>query len=166
MSHDLRSTQGVDLTNFDTILSILKVTYDKILLNKIEKWFIINIFHKVMIGDNSHIVKKSLIFHRRLGKKIAKMVWGKKSGWEWFCEISRLCTAVWKNEKFGLTEKIFRQINSLVICLVKPLLSRNFCRKTVRLKFHNFLTVYTLQCNMEKQEISTSTLFFRQINLE
>ena len=30
---------------------------------------------------------------------------------------------VWKNEKFGLTEKIFRQINSLVICLVKPLLS-------------------------------------------
>ena len=55
------------------------------------------------------------------------------------------CT-VWKNEKFGLTgltEKIFRQINSLVICLVKPLLSRNFCRKNVRLKFHNFHTMHT-----------------------
>ena len=45
--HDLRSTQGVDLTNFDTILSIPHGTYDKILLNKIEKWFIINIFYKL-----------------------------------------------------------------------------------------------------------------------
>ena len=27
---------------------------------------------------------------------------------------------VWKNEKFSLTEKIFRQINSLVTYLVKP----------------------------------------------
>ena len=45
---------------------------------------------------------------------------------------STVCT-VWKNEKFSLlTEKIFRQINSLVISLVKPLLSRNFCRKCVR----------------------------------
>ena len=50
---------------------------------------------------------------------------------------------VWKCEKFGLIEKIFRQINSLVICLVKPLLSRNFCRKSVRLKFYNFHTVET-----------------------
>ena len=32
-------------------------------------------------------------------------------------------TAVWKNEKISLSEKIFRNINSLV----KPLLSRNFC---------------------------------------
>ena len=46
-THDLRSTQGVDLTNFDTILSIPHGTYDKILLNKIEKWFIINIFYKL-----------------------------------------------------------------------------------------------------------------------
>ena len=58
---------------------------------------------------------------------------------------------MWKNEKFGLTEKIFRQINSLVICLVKPLLSRNFCRKSVRLKFHNFHTV--VRHSVEKQEI-------------
>ena len=62
-----------------------------------------------------------------------------------------LVSTVWKNEKFGLTEKIFRQINSLVICLVKPLLSRNFCRKSVRLKFHNFHTV--VRHSVEKQEI-------------
>ena len=35
---------------------------------------------------------------------------------------------MWKNEKFALTKKI-RQINHLVISLVKPLLSRNFCEK-------------------------------------
>ena len=34
-----------------------------------------------------------------------------------------------KNEKFILTEKIFRQINSLVIYLVKPLFSRKFWQK-------------------------------------
>ena len=62
------------------------------------------------------------------------------------CELSNFHTTMCKNEKFGLTKKIFRQINSLVICLVKPLLSRNFCRKSVRLKFHNFHTVHTTQC--------------------
>ena len=41
------------------------------------------------------------------------------------------CT-VWKFQKFSLTEKIFREINSLVTYLVKPLLSRNFCQKSVR----------------------------------
>ena len=43
-----------------------------------------------MINANSHIVNKSLIFQRRLGKKFTKMVWRKKSAWEWFCEISIL----------------------------------------------------------------------------
>ena len=38
-----------------------------------------------------------------------------------------------ENEKFGLTKKIFRQINYLVLSLVKTLLSRNFCQKCVRL---------------------------------
>ena len=53
---------------------------------------------------------------------------------------------MWKNEKFGLTEKIFRQINSLVICIVKTLLSRKFCQKSVRLNFYNFHTVNSAQC--------------------
>ena len=33
---------------------------------------------------------------------------------------------VWKLRKFSLTEEIFREINSLVTYLVKPLVSRNF----------------------------------------
>ena len=33
---------------------------------------------------------------------------------------------VWKNEKFTLTETVFRQINFLVISLVKMLLSRKW----------------------------------------
>ena len=44
-THNLRGTQGVDLTNFDTVLSILKSTYDKIMISEIGNWFIINIFH-------------------------------------------------------------------------------------------------------------------------
>ena len=44
-THYLRSTQGLDLTNFDTVLSILKSTYDKIMISEIGNWFIINIFH-------------------------------------------------------------------------------------------------------------------------
>ena len=56
-----------------------------------------------------------------------------------------VCT-VWKNEKFTLTEKIFRQINSLVTSLVKNvhvLISRNFCQKMrmVRVNFRNFYIV-------------------------
>ena len=38
-------------------------------------------------------------------------------------------TVVWKNEK------IFREINSLVISFVNPLLSRNFCQKSSRANF-------------------------------
>ena len=40
-----------------------------------------------------------------------------------------------------LTKKIFRQSNSLVISLVKTLLSPNFCQKYVRLNRSNFQTV-------------------------
>ena len=43
---------------------------------------------------------------------------------------------LWKNKKFSLTEKKFRQINHLVISLVKPLLSRNVCEKSVREFLH------------------------------
>ena len=52
---------------------------------------------------------------------------------------------MWKNEKFSLAKKIFRQINSLVISLVKTLRSRNFCQKCVRLKRCNFGTVWKWQ---------------------
>ena len=42
-------------------------------------------------------------------------------------------------------QKIFRQINSLVTYLVKPLLSRNFCQKCVRENSRNFHTVRSIQ---------------------
>ena len=43
---------------------------------------------------------------------------------------------VWKNEKFSLTEKIFRENNSLATSLVKTLLSRSVIEN-----FRNFHTV-------------------------
>ena len=55
-----------------------------------------------------------------------------------------------ENLKFTLTQwgkwkiychpKKFRQINSLVFSLVKTLLSRNFCQRSVTVNFHDFLT--------------------------
>ena len=47
--------------------------------------------------------------------------------WQKRREINWRRITVWKNEKFSLTEIFFRQINYLVISLVKPLLSQNFC---------------------------------------
>ena len=44
----------------------------------------------------------------------------------------RVRFTVWKNEKFFLTEKKFREINSLVTSSVKLLVSRNFCQKSER----------------------------------
>ena len=76
------------------------------------------------------VIKNQLVFYR-------KQFHGKICS---FLYHRAMCT-LRKNEKFTLTEIFFREINSLVICLVKPLLSRNFCRKSVRLKFHNFHTV-------------------------
>ena len=47
---------------------------------------------------------------------------------------------MWKLQKFNLTKKEIRQINYLVIFLVKLLLSRNFCQKRVRVNFRNLHT--------------------------
>ena len=44
---------------------------------------------------------------------------------------------VWKNDKFTLTIKIFREINA-TLSSVKTLLSRNFWQISVRVNFHNF----------------------------
>ena len=61
---------------------------------------------------------------------------------------------MWKFQKFSLTEKIFREINSLVTYLVKPLVSRNFCQKSVRENFRNFHIV--LSHNMKKFRVINS----------
>ena len=62
---------------------------------------------------------------------------------------------MWKNEKFTLTEKNFvKSTTYLVISLVKPLVSRNFCQKLVRVNFRNFHTVlcavHSAQCRKTK----------------
>ena len=78
----------------------------------------------------------NLILSRKLYKKVDFTIFS--------CETSKLFFhhhTVWKSENFSLTEKIFRQINSLVIYLLKPLLSRNFYQKCVRGNSRNFHTV-------------------------
>ena len=75
--------------------------------------------------------------------------------YNWFHEIifnwyknlvnSTVCTlcshSAEKRQILSHTEKKIRQINYLVISLVKPLLSRNFCQKCVRENFRNFHNV-------------------------
>ena len=74
---------------------------------------------------------------------------------EFFCNWD----TVWKNDKFSLTKKIFRQINSLVLYLVKPLISRNVCQKRIpvisTLCESDFSIFYTVM-------ISWKSIFFRQ----
>ena len=53
---------------------------------------------------------------------------------------------VWKKEKISLTEKKTREINSLV----KLLLSRIFCQKSVRENFRNFHTAWRDLRHVEK----------------
>ena len=50
-----------------------------------------------------------------------------------FCNEPIIKVAQCGKTRNSLIEKIFRQINSLLISLVKTLLSRNFCQKYVRL---------------------------------
>ena len=68
------------------------------------------------------------------------LIWGGKIC-QIFCKNEGYDRTLWKNEKFSLTKNFFRQINSLVTYLVKPLLSRNFCQKCVRENSRNFHTM-------------------------
>ena len=61
-----------------------------------------------------------------------------------FCALT-----VWKNEIFTLTGKKFRQINYLVISLVNPLLSRNFCQNIFR-EINVLLKNFTMNCLTKK----------------
>ena len=72
-----------------------------------------------------------------------------------------VCT-VWKNEKFSLTKKLFREINSLVTYSVKALLSQNFWQKMERDNFRNFHTVVCHTFGIT--EIYSHWKNFRQIN--
>ena len=63
-------------------------------------------------------------------------------------------------------QKIFREINSFVIYLVKTLFSRNFCQKYVRENFHNFHTVcitFLFSSNQLISILRTWSFFFMTI---
>ena len=70
---------------------------------------------------------------------------------------------VWKNEKFSLTEIFFvKSTTYLVISLVKPLFSRNFCEKRVRENFRNFHSVHSVEKRKiwsHQKNISSNQLF-------
>ena len=72
---------------------------------------------------------------------------------------SAVCT-VWKNEKFSITKKISRQINFLV----KSLLSRNFCQKSVRINRSNFHTVvWKLRKNLHSLSRFLANILWKKV---
>ena len=105
-THYLRSTQGLDLTNFDTVLSILKSTYDKIMLYEIGKWFIIKIFHN--LSDMRKIIHggEKRYFPRKVQQHFLR---------KWFDEKFEHGSVVWKHEKFTALQFFFvKSIHSKV----------------------------------------------------
>ena len=70
-------------------------------------------------------------------------------------------TKIFSNLLIVITKKIFRQINYLVIFLVKTLLSRNFCQKCVRLNRSNFHTVTLWYRSLKK--FVKSILIYKRI---
>ena len=107
-THDLRSTQGVNLTYFDTISSILQGTYNKIILYEIGKWFIINIFHKVRDEWEFIHSKEKPHFLRRFSEIFWKMVWRK---FQHGSDLAKFpyCASIWRN--FSL----YRSLKSTLI---------------------------------------------------
>ena len=85
--------------------------------------------------------------------------------WKLFALYTIHGTTVWKLRKFSLTEIFFREINSLVIYILKTLLSRNFCQKSVRVNFRNFHTVGT-RAKWLYKELSFWILIIRHQNLK
>ena len=75
--------------------------------------------------------------------------------WERISRFSTQCI-VWKNGKFTVTEKFFRQINFLVTSLV----SRNFCQNKLRVNFHIFLTVEKYYKNCDHDFCGKIIIFF------
>ena len=75
------------------------------------------------------------------------------------------CGKVFTLTKINFVKSTIYIVNSLV----KPLLSRKFCQKSMRVNFHNFHTV-SMAHTVRKNETFTFTLttitesFFRQIN--
>ena len=65
-----------------------------------------------------------------------------------------------------LSRKKFCQINDLVISLVKPLLSRNFCQKIIRENCRNFHTACIICTFYKEMEIKIVKSIWRIWNLD
>ena len=59
-------------------------------------------------------------------------------------DVAFAIIAVWKNEKFSLNERKFRQINYLVISLVKTVNFTKFLPKSVRVNFRAHWTAHCI----------------------
>ena len=59
-----------------------------------------------------------------------------------------------------LSQKKFREINSLVTCLVKPLVSRNFCQKRMREFLKCPLCVHAYIHSMKNEDCISFLSFF------
>ena len=124
------------------------------------------------------LFKSGISSTKFLSERIALISHLKNISWNWFTYsrnyyimemlISRnfflkFHTTQHSVEKWKLYShwKKFRQINYLVILLVKPLLSRNFYQKRVRVNFRNFHTVH---CVEKWKTYIVSPKKLRQIN--
>ena len=120
--------------------------------------FIVCRFHEIFSPlFVEHIVEKREIFSH----------WKKISSNHLFKNFYSKTNAFIKVSQCGKREilshwKKFRQINYLLIslALVKPLISRNFCKKSVRENWCNF---HTAHCECGKTRHSVPRNFFRQI---
>ena len=108
----------------------------------IKTGFIFQFFRQ--INHKKRFLTYLILFVQTILKKVEKFnftnISVKSNQW-------KLSFHILENIKFTLIEKIFRQINSLVISLVKTLISRKICQKSVRVNFHNF-HAHTAHCNL------------------
>ena len=99
-------------------------------------------------------------FHENFAKSNQELLY-----YAWFHEIfsesmsKKSRSIVWKNKRFTFTEKIFRQINYLII---STLLSRNFSQNGR--VFRNF---YTVSSKFDERNVKTQvvvTIYLRESN--
>ena len=94
--------------------------------------FQIGNFELLTVGNTvyCHHFFAKILWNQLFAKELySKLIWRKKFAWQWISRFSTLCT-LW-----------CCKMNSLVISLVKAMVSRNFCQKSVRANFCNYHTV-------------------------
>ena len=76
--------------------------------------------------------------------------------------------SMWKNEKFTLTNNFFVKLNQLFSnFLVKPLLSRKFFQKSMRVNLRDFHTVFLLfpHCKVSFRNLSWNQIIDRNLSI-